>query len=411
MSTLMDPSGVLEAGPPPDALDRNEQLSSQEQRSPPQAASRICHLTAYRLNCTAVLLLAFLLTPATQLYANPAAGAESEPADVVTVHDTTLRGRVVRVGPDGIEFTTIYGKGNLSISYDAIERVVTQGSYRILYGDKDEEARGRLLGIEDAHLLVGADRNSAERIPVKDIVSGVSAQAYDESFMTRLRTNFRHWSGSLDLGLNFERGAVDKDKIAVGLDVERRKKPTRFALSFRYAFETEQKREGPEVTTKDELSAFLLGEYDLWGHWYLFGLPAVDRDVPRRINFRTYPSAGIGYRLIDTKTGLFQIQGGFGYVFEDFEIFGTNSYASGSLGAEGRYRFGHGIVLDGRLLYYPGIPNPRDEWLFRWEANLTIPLVDPLALRFRINQVNDNNPSPDVGSNKWTTTLGLAVRF
>jgi len=68
-------------------------------------------------------------------------------------------------------------------------------------------------------------------------------------------------------------------------------------------------------------------------------------------------------------------------------------------------------VLDGRLLYYPGIPNPRDEWLFRWEANLTIPLVDPLALRFRINQVNDNNPSPDVGSNKWTTTLGLAVRF
>ena len=411
MSTLMDPSGVLEAGPPPDALDRNEQLSSQEQRSPPQAASRVCHLTAYRLNCIAVLLLAFLLTPATQLYANPAAGAESEPADVVTVYDTTLRGRVVRVGPDGIEFTTIYGKGNLSISYDAIERVVTQGSYRILYGDKDEEARGRLLGIEDAHLLVGEDRNSAERIPVKDIVSGVSAQAYDESFMIRLRTNYRHWSGSLDLGLNFERGAVDKTKIAVGLDVERRKKPTRFALSFRYAFETEQKREGPEATTKDELSALLLGEYDLWGHWYLFGLPAVEFDIPRRIKIRTYPSAGIGYRLIDTKTGLFQIQGGFGYVYEDFQIFGTNSYASGAIGAGGRYRFGHGIVLDGRFLYYPGIPNPRDDWLFRTEANLTIPLVDPLALRFRITNVNDNNPSPDVGDNKFTTTLGLAVRF
>ena len=411
MSTLMGPSGLLEAGPPPDALDRNEQLSSQEQRSPPQAASRICHLTAYRLNCIAVLLLAFLLAPATQLYANPAAGAESEPADVVTVHDTTLRGRVVRLGPDGIEFTTIYGKGKLSISYDAIERVVTQGSYRILYGDKDEEARGRLLGIEDAHLLVGEDRNSAERIPVKDIVSGVSAQTYDESFMTRLRTNYRHWSGSLDLGLNFERGAVDKNKIAVGLDVERRKKPTRIALSFRYAFETEQKREGPEVTTKDELSALLVGEYDLWGHWYLFGLPAVEFDIPRRIKIRTYPSAGIGYRLIDTKTGLFQIQGGFGYVYEDFQIFGTNSYASGAIGAGGRYRFGHGIVLDGRLLYYPGIPNPRDDWLFRTEANLTIPLVDPLALRFRITNVSDNNPSPDVGDNKFTTTLGLAVRF
>jgi hypothetical protein len=382
-----------------------------EQRSPPQAASRICQFTVYRLTCIAVLLLGFILTPATPLYAKPATGAKSEPADVVTVQDTTLRGRVVRLGPDGIEFTTIYGKGNLSISYDAIERVVTQGSYRILYGDKEEEARGRLLGIEDAYLLVGADRNAAERIPVKDIVSGVSAQAYDESFMTRLRTNYRHWSGTLDLGLNFERGAVDKNKIEVGLDVERRKKPTRFALSFRYAFETEQKREGPEATTKDELSALLLGEYDLWGHWFLFGLPAVEFDIPRRIKIRTFPSAGIGYRLIETKTGLFQIGGGFGYVYEDFEIFGSNSYASGSIVAEGRYRFGHGIELDGRLLYLAGIPNPRDDWLFRWGANLTIPLVDPLALRFRITNVNDNNPAPDVGDNKFTTTLGLAVRF
>ncbi len=93
MSTLMDPSGVLEAGPPPDALDGNEQLSSQEQRSPPQAASRICHVAAYLWNPIVVLVVAFLLTPTTQLHADPAAGAESELADVVTIHDTTLRGR------------------------------------------------------------------------------------------------------------------------------------------------------------------------------------------------------------------------------------------------------------------------------------------------------------------------------
>ena len=57
------------------------------------------------------------------------------------------------------------------------------------------------------------------------------------------------------------------------------------------------------------------------------------------------------------------------------------------------------------------VPSPWDDYLFRWEANLTIPLVDPLALRLRITDVNDNNPSPDVGNNKFTTTLGLALRF
>ena len=46
----------------------------------------------------------------------------------------------------------------------------------------------------------------------------------------------------LALGLSFEDGAIDKRKITPFLRIERLKKPTRYVLNLRYAFE-DQKRD------------------------------------------------------------------------------------------------------------------------------------------------------------------------
>ena len=32
-------------------------------------------------------------------------------------------------------------------------------------------------------------------------------------------------------------------------------------------------------------------------------------------------------------------------------------------------------------------------------------------MRFRMRNINDGNPAPDVGSNKFTTNLGFTLRF
>jgi hypothetical protein len=86
-------------------------------------------------------------------------------------------------------------------------------------------------------------------------------------------------------------------------------------------------------------------------------------------------------------------------------------YAAAHIGLEGRYRFGRGIELVGALLYLPGFNNPSEDWLFRTVIDLVVPVFDPLALKLRISNVNDNNPSPNVGTNKFTTTISLSVRF
>lgn len=178
------------------------------------------------------------------------------------------------------------------------------------------------------------------------------------------------------------------------------------------AYETEQTSPtAAPSTTKNEFSGFLLGEYDLSKHWFLFALPALSRDIPRGITLLSYPGGGVGYRFVETDSALLQFGVGGAYVNQNFENFPDNTFPSGLVGLEGRYEFTSGVEVGGRMFYYPGIPEPREDWLYRTELYLTIPLWDPIAMKLRVTNVNDNNPTPDVGNNKVTTTLGLSLKF
>jgi len=207
--------------------------------------------------------------------------------------------------------------------------------------------------------------------------------------------------------LGYESGGVDKKNVELGLNLERRKRPTRFRLDFEYAFETTEPPGQAKETTEDEFRAFLLGEYDLDRRFFLFALPAAERDKPRGIKIRTFPSAGIGYRFAESEKGLLQFQLGLAYVHENFVDFDNNDYMALHIGLEGRYRFGRGIVLAGRTMYLPSFDGPVDDWLWRTELSLTVPLFDPLSLKFKITEVNDDNPTEDVGNNKLETSLLL----
>jgi len=348
----------------------------------------------------------------TLVHSDSSTSVEDKSEDEVTVQGQTLTGWIISLGPKEIEFTTIYGEGELSIQYNDIEKVISQRKYVIFYGD-DRLARGRLLGIEDGELLVGIEESSAQRVPVKHIVTGVSEESYEKSLWTRLRTDYRYWRGSFDLGYTYEEGAVDKNKIETGLNVRRRKKPTRFVFDFRYAYEIQKKKDNPEQTTKDELVTFLLGAYDFKGPLFVFARPAFEFDKPRNIQHRWYPAAGIGYRIVEDekKETFLQIPVGIGYVDEDFGGIGTNSFVSLFLGLSGSYNFGKGIILAGGILYMPKISDPKEDSLLRAELEFTVPIFDPIAVKLRLTDVNDNNPTPEVGDNKFTASLLVSLVF
>jgi hypothetical protein len=371
-------------------------------------------MTSLSIRILLIFMTTWLLTATSTL-----AAEGEQPLDQVTVKGTVLEGRVLGLVEKGIRFQTIYGQGELLIAYENIESLKTHGRYKIFYG-KQEVSSGRLVGFEENQIVIETGESLLVQIPADTITIGTSKHEYDKSFYTRLKTRFPYTKASINLEWNYERGGNDKDKVGVGLDIERRKKPTRLMMNLDYRYEVNVVEENPTSTIKDEYVGFLLGEYDLSKRWYGFILPAVERDAVRGISLRTFPSTGVGYRFVETQSALLQLQTGLGYVFEEFEDdVNDNDYWASHFGLEGRYTLGSymgynilkGITFEIRLMYMPGLSDPDENWLLRSALGITIPLTDMLALKYRMMNVNDNNPSEGVGKNKMETSLGLSLGF
>lgn len=356
-----------------------------------------------------IVLFSALLVPAVAARGSSDVAAGDVP-DTVTVHGQILKGRIQLIDSRGITFDTAYGKGEIKIDYQDIEQMFSQRLFRLYYGE-DQVVLGRIMGLEKGLLSIGMDRESTVFIQTASIDIGLSLQKYETSWLTRMRTDFRYWNASMNLGFRYERTAIDKNKLELGLRLTRRKPPTRFVFDFSYAYELQNSSGGVEVTTKDELTMYLLGEYDVRDQWFLFVRPAAEQDRPRLIELRLYPAAGIGYRIYEDKNYLLHLPFGFGYVDEDFIDFVENTYLAGYIGFEGFYTFNNGVKLSGNLLYMPSLKNPDEEWLFRFDFDVKLPLVDPVSLLFRVTNVNDNNPAPEVGENKFKTLLALSLDF
>jgi hypothetical protein len=338
--------------------------------------------------------------------------SDGKPLDIIKVGGLTMPGRVVRLHPTGIEMETTFGEGTVKIFYAKIEFLYTHHTFKVLYG-RDSLSEGRILGLEGGVLIVGEDRETAVRIPVEEITGGVSLEQYEKSRLTRLRTDWRHWSANLDLGFNFETGAINKDKIRFGFGVERALVPTRILLDLDYAFETQQAEGEEELKTKDELHGSVRYFHDITRRISAFGAFSGEFDIPRQIKLRIYPAVGLAFDWVRSEKGFFQPMIGIAYVYEEFtgDLIRNNDYPALLLGFGGEVALPFGSSLGGTVIYLPGLEDPDDNWLFRSDFWLTIPVWDPLALKFVVRDVYDNNPAPNVGNNKFITTMGMTLEF
>lgn len=342
----------------------------------------------------------------------PSADAVEEYPDEIVFAGNRLYGEVQGFGAQEIEFKVHDAGGTLSIPYEAVSLLRTRRVFRVYLGD-GSMAMGRLLGIKEGNLLVGDDVATVERLPLSEIDWVIRENRYRESFPKRLRTYFRYWTTDVQFGVRFDDGAVEKTKVEVATDIERNKGPTHLLFDLYYAFETQRTLPDPQTTTKDELNANLLGKYEILHRLFLFGLPAAGWDRPRNVALRTYPTGGLGYWLFDGERFRLNLRGGFGYVYEEFSGSEpqTKSYAVGHIGLESTVLFPYDIELGLQSVYMPGISNPGDDWLFRTRATLRVPVYGPLSLNIAIREVNDDNPTPDTGDNKITTTWAFGLRF
>ena len=336
--------------------------------------------------------------------------AQDTPVEEVIVKGDRLQGYIVRLSTEGIELETIYGEGTIKIAYADIERLTTHRPYRLVY-DQNKVLEGRLAGIEDATLVVEQSPKIATPVRLDSVQSGVATQDYNDSWYTRFKEDYPEWKAEIDLATSIEQGAVNKRKLDFGLHVERQTELTHYTFDFLGKWETQEREPEPTTTVKDEFRTYLLGTHELAQRTFLFGLPAAERDEPRGIKIRGYPSAGLGYHLRKTDKSDLDVLGGPGVVTTEFTDFGNETYPALLLGFWYERDLPRGSHLDWFTFVMPDITGFSRNWLLRSEARVTVPIVDPIALRFRLTNINDNNPTPDVGNNKFVTALGLVFQL
>jgi len=344
--------------------------------------------------------------------------------DTIVVKGSVLQGQIDQLTSEYISFKLIYGEGSIRIDYSDVESLVTEHEYHIYFDGK--ETLGHISAIEDHAFLKIKHGKVEELVTIAKIDRFIISENEDTSFENRMRNTFPYISGNIDLGLEFENGNNIKNKVKLAAHVERSQGVNKTILDVLYAYEDTQTIESNEtILNKHELYSFLEQNYALSKNEFIFGEIGYDFDVPRGVDHRLYPAVGYGYRFIGDKKRWVQFKVGLGFVYEQFidnPIFGiakddlNNQYAAGAFAIDAAYEIRdiailNRIELGATFFYMPGVEDLRNNWLLRYSLRADIPLSKALVFKIVARQVTDDNPSPDVGNNKFTFDLYLSLRF
>lgn len=349
-------------------------------------------------------------------------------ADQVTSKGTVLHGKITGVGSLGITFEPEYGKGALTIKWEDVEDLKSDGNFRVLYGE-DEESDTPLAGFSEGTLFTGPAVEGATQIPVASIHSGFPIGPDGPGWRDRMRSAWRYWDGNFDLGFNATQATVDTTGLLIDFKTTRKKDPTRliFGASYRYATQNDHRLErDPETdelvevgssTTQDQLYGIVRGEYDILTRLYAFGSGEATYDAIQKLSIRGIPKAGLGYLfwkqvLDEDRRNFLAGEVGGAWVFERyFQSTGTgdNDYFAIALSAAAGYHLPYGAHFDGRVDYLPSVKDFTGDYLLRSQAGLTLPLFDPIAAKFGVLDEYDSTPAAGTQSNSLFITLGLSL--
>lgn len=331
--------------------------------------------------------------------------------DIIVVKGLRLEGQVVGLTSESVRFELIYGRGSILISFADIDELRTQHTYHIFYNGKESE--GKIVGIDDHKWLITQNGSSRELIEIKTIDRFILSTLEDTSVNNYLHNTFPFITGNFDLKLELENTDPATTELDISTRIEYARKRNRVVFLGNLQYDTKTPSEGPTTTSKDEYAASLNYNHYLNPEKtnFLLGLVGYEHDGLRNIEHRFFATTGLGHRFSLSPKKWLDVGGGLGAVDEDFGEYGTETYGTAYGSLEFLYTFTNGMFLRGNLHYMPSLWRDQSAWLFRAGISLTMPISQMIALKISLTDVDDNNPSPEIGDNKLTTNIGLSILF
>jgi len=345
---------------------------------------------------------------------------EEEIKDTIVVHGMVLHGRVMNIGPKRLSFKLLYSEGVNRIAYKDISSIHTKYNYHISFKRMDIE--GRVVGIEDGEYLKIMEGDKERTVKIADIDNFVMAVSDDDSFENKVRNRFPYTRGNINLGFELENGNNEKREIDILFNLRHKKAEHEVKLYIDYEYDTTQNDTDPKSTNKDELVGILSYRNYFKNNQFYFATLAADYDRPRHIQSRYIPSAGYGYKFVFDDNDWLEPAIGLGYArtrytaTDEEETYPDNDFSVAALHLTGRYQFDdvayiNTLIIDGFIYYYPSLEHMDEDWIFRSNLTLSVPLFDFLSIKLAYDLTNDSNPDPSVGNNKTTTKLYFGFDF
>jgi hypothetical protein len=169
----------------------------------------------------------------------------------------------------------------------------------------------------------------------------------------------------------------------------------------------------------DELSIMLIDQYFYDSDDFVFAALMGEYDRPRSVDARLVPGIGYGQHFRLGKDRWVQPWIGLGYVWTRYtedDLYPESKYTAAILGLKAEYNMEdvyliNRFKIDGKILYFPSITDPNEDWLTRAYLGFTVPVYEFFTMKLSFDWINDSNPDPSIGNNKTKTNLLFGVEF
>jgi putative salt-induced outer membrane protein YdiY len=215
------------------------------------------------------------------------------------------------------------------------------------------------------------------------------------------------WTGNVGAGLSLTSGNTDTLTYNVAFEVTRDPK-TRHVMKWTGLY---LRSEQNDVLNADRASLAFRDQYALNSRAFVYGQIDYLRDSFKLIDYLIAPTAGIGYKVIDTATTTFAVDAGAGVVWEkndDFEVKTSGAVTAGE-------RFTRVLTATTSFKHAATAlwkANDFGDGLYTVGAGIAVKINERMALTVDlVDTFKSEPPAPGIGKNDVALVLALTVKY
>jgi putative salt-induced outer membrane protein len=214
------------------------------------------------------------------------------------------------------------------------------------------------------------------------------------------------WTGSVSVGLGLTNGNSDTRNFNLAFDVTRDPK-TRYVFKAG-ALYLWSSQNGDD--TANRLAFQAREEYKLSERVYLFGQGQYLRDPFKAIDYLFAPTGGIGYKLVDTDTTKFSVDGGGGVTWEKNPGIDTRTYGAVTAGEDFAHKLSPNAAIT-EAFHALWKADDFGDALYTFGAGLVATVTSKTAVKIDVLDTVKTKPPPGIKENDVALIVSLAYKF